>query len=120
MPRERMGQRMELECRGKTVTRWETVSGLSIEREESGEMIVPDACPDLRFTVEGPGRIIGAGNGDPSYTGPDHPANPKDFTYPAFNGFCRVYVQSDGGEGEIVLMVNNSYICRLKTTSEAQ
>ena len=38
---------MELECRGETVTRWETVSGLSIEREESGEMIVPDACPDV-------------------------------------------------------------------------
>ena len=42
-----MGQRMELECRQETVTRWETVIGLSIEREESGEMIVPDACPDV-------------------------------------------------------------------------
>ena len=38
---------MELECRQETVTRWEAVSGLSVEREESGEMIVPDACPDV-------------------------------------------------------------------------
>jgi len=38
---------MELECRQETVTRWDAVSRLEVEREENGEMIVPDACPDI-------------------------------------------------------------------------
>ena len=38
---------MDLECRQETVSCWERVSRLRVEREESGEMIVPDACPDV-------------------------------------------------------------------------
>ena len=37
---------MDLECRQETVTRWDRLGVLSVEREESGETIVPDTCPD--------------------------------------------------------------------------
>ncbi len=38
---------MDLECRQETVNCWEAVGRRKVEREESGEMIVPDACPDV-------------------------------------------------------------------------
>ena len=38
---------MDLECRQETITRWERGKVIRVEREESGETIVPDACPDV-------------------------------------------------------------------------
>ena len=38
---------MDLEYRQENVEYWEVVSRLNVEREESGEMIVPDTCPDV-------------------------------------------------------------------------
>ena len=57
---------------------------------------VPDACPELTFTLEGEGHILGAGNGDPMYLGADHPAERdcRQFSIPAFNGLAQVLVQS--------------------------
>ena len=38
---------MDLEYRQETVTRWDRLGVLKVEREESGETIVPDTCPDV-------------------------------------------------------------------------
>ena len=38
---------MDLECRQETIARWERGAVIRVEREESGETIVPDACPDV-------------------------------------------------------------------------
>ena len=38
---------MDLECRQETVARWERRKVIRVEREESGETIVPDSCPDV-------------------------------------------------------------------------
>ena len=61
---------------------------ITIEVQDEKGRIVPNACPMLRFQLEGDARIIGAGNGDPMYLGEDHPKNPncKEFSIPAFNG----------------------------------
>ena len=69
---------------------------ITIEVQDQKGRIVPDACPELTFTLSGQGRILGAGNGDPSYPGLDHP-NSKDcqqFTVPAFNGLAQLLIQS--------------------------
>ena len=49
------------------------VSVITVEVQDNKGRVVPDACPMLMFRLEGDGRIIGVGNGDPAYLGEDHP-----------------------------------------------
>jgi beta-galactosidase len=65
--------------------------------------VVPTANNLVKFTIEGPGKIIGTGNGNPTSYEPDKAMQRK-----AFNGYCLVLVQSDKQAGEI----------RLKASSE--
>jgi beta-galactosidase len=66
--------------------------------------VVPVADNLVKFSIEGPGRIIGTGNGNPSSHEPDKATQRK-----AFNGYCLVLVQTNNTAGEI----------RLKASSEA-
>ena len=73
------------------------MSVVTVEVQDAKGRIVPDACPLLTFSLQGDGRILGAGNGDPSFLGEDHPRD-KDchqFSIPAFNGLAQVLIQSD-------------------------
>ena len=72
------------------------VAVVTIEVQDARGRVVPDACPVLTFHLEGNGRILGAGNGDPAYLGEDHPRQQDchDFTIPAFNGLAQVLIQS--------------------------
>ena len=65
--------------------------------------VVPTADNLVEFSIEGPGKIIGTGNGNPSSHEPDKASRRM-----AFNGYCLVLVQSDKQTGEI----------RLKASSE--
>lgn len=49
---------MELELRQETVRGWETVCRTALEQEETGEMIVPDACPDIWQVLDGETRLL--------------------------------------------------------------
>ena len=72
------------------------VAVVTVEVQDQKGHIVPDACPRLTFRLAGEGRILGVGNGDPSFLGADHPED-KDcraFNIPAFNGLAQVIVQS--------------------------
>lgn len=71
-------------------------------KDEKGR-VVPTANNLVKFTIEGPGKIIGTGNGDPKSHEPDKASQRM-----AFNGYCLVLVQSEKQAGEI----------RLKATSE--
>ena len=64
---------------------------------------VPTADNLVHFSIEGPCRIIGTGNGNPSSHEPD-----KATQRMAFNGYCIVLVQTNKQAGEI----------RLKASSE--
>ena len=69
---------------------------------------VPTASNDVAFVITGPGRIIGAGNGDPSsHEADSFPISGGNEAPPAhrrlFNGLAQVLVQSTGEAGEIVL-----------------
>ena len=77
----------------------------SCQTKDAKGRTVPDACPLLTFRLNGNGRIIGAGNGDPSYLGADHPQD-KDcttFQIPAFNGLAQVLIQSTHTAGSLQL-----------------
>lgn len=71
-------------------------------KDEKGR-VVPTANNLVTFSIEGPGKIIGTGNGNPSSHEPDKASQRM-----AFNGYCMVLVQSDKTAGEI----------RLKASSE--
>ena len=72
------------------------VAVVTIEILDNKGRLVPDACPLLTFRLEGDGRIIGAGNGDPAYLGNDHPLQQdcREFSIPTFNGMAQLLVQS--------------------------
>ena len=66
-------------------------------KDEKGR-VVPTANNLVKFTIEGPGKIIGTGNGNPTSYEPDKASQRM-----AFNGYCLVLVQSEKKAGEIRL-----------------
>ncbi|MBB3188479.1 beta-galactosidase GalA [Microbacter margulisiae] len=80
------------------------VSVIRIAIKDAKGRVVPTADNLVKFSIEGPGKIIGTGNGNPSSHEPDKASQRK-----AFNGYCLVIVQSDKQIGEI----------RLKASSES-
>ena len=79
------------------------VAVIRIAIKDASGRVVPTANNLVRFSIEGPGRIIGTGNGNPSSHEPDKASQRM-----AFNGYCLVLVQSDKQAGQI----------RLKATSD--
>lgn len=64
---------------------------------------VSTAGNKVTWSVAGPGRVIGVGNGDPSCHEPDH-ANERS----AFNGLCMAIVQTKRGQaGTLVVTVSS-------------
>jgi beta-galactosidase len=74
----------------------EDVSVIAVEVEDAQGRIVPIARNEVRFKIEGPARLIGVGNGDPSCHEPD-----KNDRRSAFNGLCMAFVQAQKQPGEI-------------------
>jgi beta-galactosidase len=65
---------------------------------------VPTADNKVVFAVNGPGAVIGVGNGDPSCHEPDKASERS-----AFNGLCMAIVQSKRGrDGQIAVTVTAS------------
>ena len=81
------------------------VAVVTIEVQDAKGRVVPDACPVLTFCLEGAGRILGVGNGDPAYLGDNHPRQQdcRKFTIPAFNGLAQVLVQSSRQPSSLTL-----------------
>jgi beta-galactosidase len=79
------------------------VAIIRVAIKDSKGRVVPTANNLMKFIIEGPGKIIGTGNGNPTSHEPD-----KAHQRMAFNGYCLVLVQSEKQTGEI----------RLKAVSE--
>ena len=82
---------------------------VTIEIQDQKGRLVPDACPMLTFSLDGNGRILGAGNGDPSYAGADHPKSKdcKQFSIPAFNGVAQILIQSCEAASTLIIQCNS-------------
>jgi beta-galactosidase len=63
--------------------------------------MVPTASNQIRYSVSGPARLIGLGNGDPSCHEADKPESFVVGTRSAFNGLCMAIVQALNDSGEI-------------------
>ena len=88
------------------------VAVVTVEVQDAKGRVVPDACPALTFRLEGEGRILGVGNGDPSYPGEDHPKmqNCKTFSISAFNGLAQVLVQSGRASSTLSLTATSDQL----------
>ncbi len=59
---------------------------------------MPTASDKIRFTLTGPAKLIGVGNGDPSCHEPDKASDRS-----LFNGLAQVLVQVTHDAGDITL-----------------
>ncbi len=81
----------------------ESLSIVAVSIRDLPGRVVPTATNLVHFAIQGPGKIIGVGNGDPSCHEPDKYLPPSDWQRSAFNGYAQVLVQSTKIPGEIVL-----------------
>ena len=83
------------------------VAVITVEIQNNKGRVVPDACQKLNIRLTGDGRILGVGNGDPSYLGEDHPKEKdcKEFSIPAFNGLAQIILQSGHTSSDMTLTV---------------
>lgn len=68
-----------------------------------GNLVVPTASAPIVFSLRGPGRILGVGNGDPSSHERDAPDSATSAKRSAWNGLARVVVQAGREVGNIIL-----------------
>lgn len=67
-----------------------------VEIVDQAGRIVPRADNLVRFSVAGPGRLVGVGNGSPTSSEPDQAGQRR-----AYNGLAQAIVQSAGGAGRV-------------------
>jgi beta-galactosidase len=79
----------------------EDLSVVPVEVVDDRGRLVPTACNEIGFRVEGPGRLIGLGNGDPSSHESDKPSSFTEARRSAFNGLCMALVQALKQPGSI-------------------
>jgi len=79
------------------------VAMIEVSIVDSQNRLVPTASNSVAFSVSGPGRIYGVGNGDPASHQPDKATNRS-----AWNGLALVHIQSTGSKGNIVVTATSS------------
>ena len=85
----------------------ENIAIITVSATDAQGRLVPDAANQIHFELEGPGKILGVGNGDPSSheadvflpTGNSAP----DWQRSLFSGLAQIIVQSRAEPGEIKL-----------------
>jgi beta-galactosidase len=92
--------------RSKIAADGEDVSIVAVEVQDGEGRVVPTASDRVRFTLAGPGRIIGVGNGDPSSREADKPESSVSAMRSAFSGLCMVFVQSVKSAGTIQIQAS--------------
>ena len=81
----------------------EDISIVTISVRDEPGRIVPTASNLVHFAIQGPGKIIGVGNGDPSCHEPDQYLTQTGWQRSVFNGLAQIIVQSSKISGEITL-----------------
>jgi beta-galactosidase len=83
----------------------EDVAVFTVSALDAQGRVVPLAQNKIAFTIEGAGKIIGVGNGDPACHEPDTFAGQAapQWSRSLFNGLAQIIVQSTRDAGEIKL-----------------
>jgi beta-galactosidase len=97
------------------------VSVITVQVNDAQGRLIPTAANEITFTLSGPGKIIGVGNGNPS----SH--EPEQFLEAAavwrrrlFNGLAQIIVQSTREAGEIKLTASADGLAAATTVTQSQ
>lgn len=103
------------------------VSVLKVEVLDKKGRVVPTANCPVDIHLEGPGRIIGVGNGDPAFHGEQHSASDlscHSFSVPTFNGLAQIILQSEEECGEMLVSITSPNLkgceCTISTSEPAK
>jgi beta-galactosidase len=101
------------------------VSVITVRVADSQGRMVPTAANEITFTLSGPGKIIGVGNGDPSSHEPEQfleaDGSPASiWRRSLFNGFAQVIVQTTGQPGEVTVSANTADLPETRLTLPAK
>lgn len=102
--------RLELSCdRNSIKADNRDVSVVTVKVVDKKGRFVPDADIDLNIVADGPIRILGAGNGNPTFKASERPTDgiAKTFSIKTFNGLAQILVQSEKTEGEGKVLVSS-------------
>jgi beta-galactosidase len=89
------------DCNTLKADGWD-VAVIRVAVKDAKGRVVPTADNLVKFSIEGPGKIIGTGNGNPSSHESDKASQRM-----AFNGYCMVLVQTGKQAGEIRLKASS-------------
>jgi len=81
----------------------EDMTSVRVEVLDNAGHVVPVAANMVEFTLSGPGRIIGLGNGDPSCREADKPETSFSGKRSVFGGLAMVYLQALDAPGTLLL-----------------
>jgi beta-galactosidase len=102
----------------------EDVAVITVQINDKKDRFVPTANNEVTFTLNGPGKIIGVGNGDPAPHDPEQFIGTVSNAAPqwkrkTFNGLAQIIVKTSKQAGEITLTANSDGMipATLKLTS---
>jgi beta-galactosidase len=101
--------------RQKIAGNGEDVSVIAVEVVDAQGRVMPIASNEVTFKIDGPGRLIGVGNGDPSCHESD-----KGNKRSAFNGLCMGIVQALKQPGEIRVEASGDGLETASVTIQAE
>jgi beta-galactosidase len=87
----------------------EDICVVNISAVDDKDREVPTADDFIRFKIEGNGKIIGVGNGNPASHEPDKILS-GNYYRRLFNGKCQVIVQASRKTGEIILTASSNVL----------
>jgi len=85
----------------------EDVAVITVQINDKKNRLVPTANNEVTFTLSGPGKIIGVGNGDPASHDPEQFIGNALWTRKAFNGLAQVIVKTTKQAGVITLTASS-------------
>ncbi|MDR3653627.1 MAG: beta-galactosidase GalA [Paludibacter sp.] len=90
----------------------EDVAVITVQLTDLKNRMVPTACNEIQFSLAGPGKIIGVGNGDPASHEPEQfvetASNPTpQWKRRVFNGLAQIIVKTTKQAGEITLTASS-------------
>lgn len=92
----------------------EDVTLVTVQARDEQGRLVPNASNLIHFEIEGPGKILGVGNGDPSSHEPDKASSRK-----LFNGLALVIIQATREPGTISFRARGEGLIEAAVSIEA-
>jgi len=89
--------RMQLNADG------EDVAVITVQLNDMKDRLVPTANDEVTFTLTGPGKIIGIGNGDPASHEAEQFSDTVQWKRKTFNGLAQIIIKTKKQSGEITL-----------------